>query len=75
MKDKYIKRALATIPNVNVLINLVSQRVKQLRNEKNKPLIQSLERLEIEDIVLREIIEGHVSYALSAKPKSEQAHF
>jgi DNA-directed RNA polymerase subunit omega len=63
MREDYIKQAQQAIPNVNILINLVSRRVKQLRFG-SKPLIDSLEHLEPEDIALREIIEGRVSFEL-----------
>lgn len=63
MKDEYLKEALKVIPNANILINVVSRRVKQYKYGM-KPLIESLERLEPEDIALREIIEGKISYDL-----------
>jgi DNA-directed RNA polymerase subunit omega len=63
MREDYMKQAQQAIPNVNILINLVSRRVKQLRRG-NKPLVDSLEHLEPEDIALREIIEGRVSFEL-----------
>jgi len=40
---------------------VVSRRSKQLKHG-NKPLVESLEKLEPEDIALREIIEGKISY-------------
>lgn len=63
MKDEYLKEALKIIPNANILINVVSKRVKQYKYGM-KPLIESLERLEPEDIALREIIEGKIDYTL-----------
>jgi DNA-directed RNA polymerase subunit omega len=63
MRDDYLRQALLVIPNVNILINLVSKRVKQLRR-KNDSAVESLERLELEDVVLREIIEGKLTYEL-----------
>jgi DNA-directed RNA polymerase subunit omega len=63
MRDDYLKQALLVEPNVNILINLVSRRVKQLR-KKNDSSIESLERLDLEDIALREIIEGKITYEL-----------
>lgn len=63
MKDEYIQQAHELIQDPNILINLVSRRVKQL-NLGAKPLIESLERLDPEDIALREIIEGKISYKL-----------
>ena len=61
MRDDYIKQALKVVPDPNVLINVVSRRVKQLRRG-NRPLVESLEKLSSEDTVLREIIEGKISF-------------
>ena len=61
MRDEYLKEAQAIIPDPNALINVVSRRSKQLKGGY-KPLVESLEKLEPEDIALREIIEGKISY-------------
>ncbi|MDR3228829.1 MAG: DNA-directed RNA polymerase subunit omega [Puniceicoccales bacterium] len=63
MRDEYLKQASKVIPDPNILINVVSRRVKQLKSGI-EPLFQSLEKLEPEDIALREIIEGKISYEL-----------
>ena len=63
MRDDYIEAAQKIIPDQNILINVVSRRVKQLKYG-NKPLVESLERLSPEDIALREIIEGKITYEL-----------
>ncbi len=63
MRDDYIEAAQKIIPDPNILINVVSRRVKQLKYG-NKPLVESLERLSPEDIALREIIEGKITYEL-----------
>lgn len=65
MRDDYIKDALKIIPDPNVLINVVSRRVKQLKRG-NRPLVESLEKLSPEDIALREVIEGKISYELGS---------
>jgi DNA-directed RNA polymerase subunit omega len=65
MRDDYIKEALKVIPDPNMLINVVSRRVKQLRRG-NRPLVESLEKLSAEDTALREISEGKISYEISA---------
>ena len=65
MRDDYLKEANKLIPDPNILVNLVSRRVKQLKFGQ-KPLIESLERLDPEDIALKEIIEGKISYELAA---------
>ena len=61
MRDDYIKQALGKILDPNILINVVSRRVKQLRRG-NRPLVESLEKLSHEDIALREIIEDKISF-------------
>ena len=64
MRDDYLKEAYKIIPDPNILVNLVSRRVKQLKFGQ-KPLVESLERLDAEDIALKEIIEGKISYVLA----------
>lgn len=64
MRNEYIKEAKKIISDPNILINVVSRRVKQLRHG-NRPLVESLEKLNLEDIALREIIEGKISYELA----------
>jgi DNA-directed RNA polymerase subunit omega len=64
MRDDYIKEAQKLISDPNVLINVVSRRVKQLRRG-SRPLVESLEKLAPEDIALREIIEGKINHELA----------
>ncbi|MEM7673907.1 MAG: DNA-directed RNA polymerase subunit omega [Verrucomicrobiota bacterium] len=64
MRDDYLKQAQKVITDPNILINVVSRRVKQLKSG-NRPLVESLERLNAEDIALREIIEGKITYQLA----------
>ena len=61
MRDDYLQAAHLIITDPNALINVVSRRVKQLKFG-NKSLVESLEKLEPEDIALREIIEGKITY-------------
>lgn len=63
MRDDYLQQARKVIDDPNILINVVSRRVKQLKYGM-KPLVESLERLEPEDIALREIIERKIDYEL-----------
>lgn len=72
MRNEYIQKALEIIPEPNVLINVVSRRVKQLKYGM-KPLVQSLEKLDPEDIALKEIIEGKIEYELYQKPSLDVA--
>lgn len=66
MRDDYLKEALAIVQDPHILINVVSKRVKQLR-DGSEAMIESFERLQLEDIALREIIEGKISYDLGTK--------
>lgn len=61
MRDDYLKAALKAIDDPNILVNVVSRRVKQLRRG-SRPLVESLEKLTAEDTALREIAEGKISY-------------
>ena len=63
MRDEYIREAQKVIPDPNILINVISRRVKQLRRG-SRPLVESLEKLSPEDVALREVIEGKISYEL-----------
>ena len=72
MRDEYVRAALQVIDDPNVLINVVSRRVKQLKRG-NRALVESLEKLSAEDTALREIIERKISYEL-ATPAEIAAH-
>jgi DNA-directed RNA polymerase subunit omega len=72
MRDDYLQAALKIIVDPNILVNVVSRRVKQLRRG-NRALVESLEKLSPEDTALREIIEGRISYEL-ATPEEIASH-
>lgn len=63
MRDDYLQAARKVIDEPFILINVISNRVKQLRNG-SRPLVESLEKLSFEDIALREVAEGKISYRL-----------
>jgi len=64
MRDEYLKEAQKVITDPNLLINVVSRRVKQLKHG-SRPLVESLEKLAPEDLALREIIEGKISFEIA----------
>jgi DNA-directed RNA polymerase subunit omega len=66
MRNDYLAAAKNIIQDAMILINIVSKRVRQLKFGE-RPLIYSLERLEPEDIALREIIEGKITFEFSEK--------
>lgn len=57
MKSHLVDKAAEVIPDPQILINLVSQRVRQL-NMGRSPLIDTLPSMGSADIALTEIIEG-----------------
>ena len=61
LRKDYLEKASRVIGDPRILINLVSKRVKQIKTGM-KPTIESLEKLDPEDIALREIIEKKISY-------------
>ncbi len=63
LKDEYLKQAQKVIQDPNILVNVISRRVKQLKHG-SRPLVESLEKLNPEDIALREVIEGKITYQL-----------
>lgn len=64
MRNDYIQNAAEVIGDPYILVNVVSRRVKQLRRGY-RPLISSLEKLSLEDIALREISEGKITYEIA----------
>lgn len=70
MRDELLKEATEIVQNPNILINLVSKRVKQIRAGM-KPFVESLENLPPEDIALLEIIHGKISYELYSAQSEE----
>jgi len=67
LRKDYLEQASKIIKDPRVLINVVSRRVKQLKFGM-RPLVESLEKLDPEDIALREIIEGKLSYEFWKAP-------
>ena len=69
MNATLVKQALEKVLNVNVLINLVSRRVRQLSSgggRASRPLVADIANLGLADIALREIIEGKMGFEMPA---------
>jgi DNA-directed RNA polymerase subunit omega len=67
MNAELVKKALEKVVNANVLVNLVSRRVRQLNaggGGLSRPLIANVENLGAADIALREIIEDRMGWDL-----------
>ena len=67
MNAELVKKALEKVLNPNVLVNMVSQRVRQLNSGNGgacRPLVDDIANLGAADIALREIVEGKMSFEL-----------
>ncbi len=67
MNAKLVKEALEKVLNPNVLVNMVSRRVRQLTTGGggvSRPLIADVGNLGAADIALREIIEDKMSFEM-----------
>jgi DNA-directed RNA polymerase subunit omega len=67
VNSEYCKLALAKVGNPNVLVNLVSRRVRQLNSgggPLSRPLLNDVAGLGAADIALREIIEEKMGWEM-----------
>ena len=65
MNNLYLSQALQIIKNPNILVNMVSQRVKQL-GQGHKALVAADSRMSFMDVALKEIAEGKLLYEMAA---------
>ena len=66
MNSEYIKLALAKVGNPNILVNLVSRRVRQLTSGggNSRPLVEQANNLGAADVALLEIIEDKMGFEM-----------
>ena len=67
MNAEFVKRALEKVGNPNVLVNLVSRRVRQLTSgggKMGRPLLADTGHLGAADIALLEIIEEKIGFEM-----------
>ena len=67
MKAARVKKAPEKVLNPNVLVNLVSRRVRQLNwggGRASRPLVADAANLQAADVALREIIEGKMGFEM-----------
>jgi len=70
MDPELVKQAQGMVGNPNVLINVVSRRVRQL-NSGNRPMLMVSPTLGAADIALTEIVEGKLAWDASALEEAE----
>jgi len=68
MNAKYLTTAQQQVPNPELLINIVSRRVRQLV-QGHRPLTITDPRMDFADIALKEIGEGKFSYEIVTEIK------
>jgi DNA-directed RNA polymerase subunit omega len=61
MTTQLLQEAAQVIPNPQVLINVVSKRVRQL-GLGHRPMVETTPRMSLTDIALKEIITGKLAY-------------
>ncbi len=66
MNHLYLAQALRVVKNPNILVNMVSQRVKQL-GQGHKALVLAESQMSYMDIALKEIADGKLYYELPDK--------
>src|SRR5436305_10095132 len=72
MTTQLLQEAAQVIPNQQLLINVVSRRVRQL-GLGHRPLVEATPRSSLTDIALREIIAGKLTYELTPEPPADGA--
>jgi DNA-directed RNA polymerase subunit omega len=61
MTTQLLQEAAQVIPNQQLLINVVSKRVRQL-GLGHRPMVETTPRMSLTDIALREIIAGKLAF-------------
>jgi DNA-directed RNA polymerase subunit omega len=61
MTTQLLQEAAQVIPNPQVLINVISKRVRQL-GLGHRPMVETTPRMSLTDIALKEIIAGKLAY-------------
>lgn len=74
VNSEYIKQAMAKVGNPNVLVNLISRRVRQLTSGggASRPLIEQTATMGAADVALVELIEGKMDYLASTGAEEEE---
>jgi DNA-directed RNA polymerase subunit omega len=72
MNAVLVQKALAMVPNPQVLVNMISQRVRQLNSGgggKCRPMLAEVGNLSAADVALLEIIEGKMGFEVEELPE------
>ncbi len=69
MKQTLVQEALKTVQSPQILVNIVSKRVRQL-GQGFRPLIAYDPKLTFMDVALKEVAEGKLSYEMIDVPSA-----
>ena len=65
MRSELLEEAAKLVPNQQLLVNIVSRRVRQLRIG-HRPLVEIEPRMSTADVALRELIDGKLQWEATA---------
>jgi DNA-directed RNA polymerase subunit omega len=68
LKTELVTLALEKVGNPNILVNIVSRRVRQLTTGGHRPLVSEVAGYGDSDIAMMEIIEGKMSWEMVNSP-------
>jgi DNA-directed RNA polymerase subunit omega len=73
LNSELCKQALAKVGSPNVLVNIISRRVRQLNSggQSGRPLVLDIAGLGAADIALKEIIDGKLGWILLEAAEGE----
>ncbi|HZR78426.1 MAG TPA: DNA-directed RNA polymerase subunit omega [Chthoniobacterales bacterium] len=69
MTTQLLQEAAQVIPNQQLLINVVSKRVRQL-GLGHRPMVETTPRMSLTDIALKEIVAGKLAFELVKAPEN-----
>ena len=72
MNSQYIEQAMKVMPDKQLLVNMVSKRVRQLM-AGSRPLIETESRMGLADIALLEIANNHIAIMMESTLAPEPA--
>jgi DNA-directed RNA polymerase subunit omega len=73
VNSEHVKQALAKVGNPNVLVNLLSRRVRQLTSggAGGQPLVGQTTGMGVADVALVELIEDKMAFQISSATEEE----
>jgi len=73
VNSEFVKQAAAKVGNPNVLVNIISRRVRQLTSggAAGRPLIEQTPGMGIADVALAKLIEEKMDYEISSATEEE----